>query len=296
LLLAAVLFLVAAVTLMAPRLAWSAARNLELSSVPQEQVTFLPNAVVHDIAIETVAAGGEGLELSARLSEDGGIIERPVTWTIFNTSGEPIYADDVPIAKVQVKPGSYLVGIKYGEVRVSQTVTVIDGTKLLASFVLDAGGIRILSRLQGLGLPAARSRSLVFALTGVRKGQLIATSRESGEILRVPAGDYRIENRFDAGNAEAVADVQVKPGLMSAVEMDHAAGLARLAFVGAPDAHVQWRVADANGNSLAPIDGLTADVVLKPGTYSAVAETGKEILTAKFVIAAGEARDIILGN
>jgi hypothetical protein len=243
-----------------------------------------------------VAAGAEGLELSARLSEDGGIIERPVTWTIFSASGEPVYANDVPIAQVQVKPGSYLVGIKYGAVRVSQTVTVVDGTKLLASFVLDAGGIRVLSRLQGLSLPGTPSRSLVFALSGPRKGELIATSQEPGEILRVPAGDYRIESRFDAGNTEAVADVHVKPGLMSAVEIDHAAGLAHLAFVGAPAAHVQWRVADTKGNALAPIDGLRADVVLKPGTYSAVAETGEKILSASFAIAAGETRDIVLGK
>jgi hypothetical protein len=294
--LAAVLFLVAAVTLMAPRIVWSATRDIELSSLPPDQATVLPNTVVHDVAIETVAPGGEGLELSARLSEDGGIIERPITWNISSTSGEPVYMEAIPVAQVHVKPGSYLVAIEYGAVRASQTVTVVGGTKLLASFVLDAGGIRILSRLQGLPLPSTPARNLVFALTGARKGQLIVASQEPGEILRVPAGDYRIESRFDAGNAEAVADVHVKPGLMSAVEIDHAAGLAHLAFVGAPDAHVQWRVADANGNILSPMDGLTADIVLKPGTYSAVAETGKETLRAKFAIAAGETREIILGN
>ncbi|MBC8037628.1 MAG: hypothetical protein H7X89_10480, partial [Rhizobiales bacterium] len=178
----------------------------------------------------------------------------------------------------------------------SQTITVVDGSKIIASFVLDAGGIRILPRLQGLGLPATPARSLVFALTGVHKGQLIAISQEPGEILRVPAGDYRIESRFDAGNARAVADVRVKPGFMSAVEIDHAAGLARLAFVGAPDAKVLWRVADDRGNAMSPVEGLSADVVLKPGTYTAIAQTGEETLTAKFVIAAGESRDIILGN
>ncbi|MBC8037588.1 MAG: hypothetical protein H7X89_10275, partial [Rhizobiales bacterium] len=227
----AVLFLVAAVTVMAPRIGWSAAvDNFEISSVPHDAAANLPNRVAHDIAIETVAPGQEGLELSARLHEDGGIIERPLTWAVSSASGEPIYTGDVSIAQVAVKPGSYLIGIKYGAVQLSQTITVVDGSKIIASFVLDAGGIRILPRLQGLGLPATPARSLVFALTGVHKGQLIAISQEPGEILRVPAGDYRIESRFDAGNARAVADVRVKPGFMSAVEIDHAAGLARLAF------------------------------------------------------------------
>ena len=39
-----------------------------------------------------------------------------------------------------------------------------------------------------------------------------------------------------------------------------------------------------------------ADVVLRPGTYTASARVGGEILTATFAIATGEARDIILGN
>lgn len=294
---AAVLFLVAAVTAMAPRIAWSAvADTFEVSSIPRDAATVLPNTVAHDIAIETVSLGNEGLELSARLNEDGGLIERPITWSISSASGEPVYTEDVPIAQVAVAPGSYRVGIKYGAVQLSQTVTVAGGTKLIASFVLDAGGIRVLPRVQGVGLPATPSRSLVFALSGVRKGQLIATTERAGEILRVPAGDYRIESRFDQGNTSAVADVHVKPGLMSAVEIDHAAGLARLAFVGAPDAKILWHVADANGNALPAIEGLSADVVLKPGTYTAVAQTGGEILSAKFQIGAGESRDIILGN
>ncbi|MGH6855449.1 MAG: hypothetical protein ACREDN_08515, partial [Aestuariivirga sp.] len=78
--------------------------------------------------------------------------------------------------------------------------------------------------------------------------------------------------------------------------IDHAAGLARLAFVGAPDARVLWSVTDANGSTLPAIEGLSADVVLKPGTYTALARIGDETLSAKFVIAAGESRDIILGN
>jgi hypothetical protein len=117
-----------------------------------------------------------------------------------------------------------------------------------------------------------------------------------GEILRVEAGDYRIESRFAAGNAVAVADVHVKPGVMSAVEIDHAAGLARLSYVGAPDTAVSWLVTDDKGEALPAIDGLSASVILKPGTYIAKAQIGDEFLTASFDISAGQERDILLGN
>ena len=149
--------------------------------------------------------------------------------------------------------------------------------------MLDAGGIRVLPRLQDLGLPATPSKSLIFALTGLRKGQLVASSTTPGEVLRVPSGDYRIESRFEPGNAMAVTDVTVRAGLMSAVEIDHKAGLARLSFVGAPDAQVSWRVADDDGSSLPAIEGLSADVVLKPGSYTATAQIGGETLTANLI-------------
>ncbi|MGH6819788.1 MAG: hypothetical protein ACREDU_02875, partial [Methylocella sp.] len=98
---AAVLFLVAAVTVMAPRLAWSASfESFEVSSVPEGAATALPNTATHDLAIETVAAGQEGLELSARLNEDGGLIERPVQWSVSSATGERVYDEDAPVAQV----------------------------------------------------------------------------------------------------------------------------------------------------------------------------------------------------
>ena len=279
-----------------PRLVFAAASDtLQLWGVPSAPEQR-GHPVVHDIAIETVSRGREGLELSARLSSDGGLIERPVTWTVTSGTGELVYSGDIPIADFAAPPGDYAVGIDYGAVHISQAVTLAEGTRLIASFVLEAGGIRILPRIEGMGLPAAPSRSLIYALAGPHKGELVAISTEPGELLRVPAGPYRIESRFDAGNASAAADVKVKPGLMSAVEIDHAAGLAPLAFVGPPDAGVRWRIADAQGNALPPLEGLSADIVLKPGTYTATALVGGETLTARFGIASGETRDIILGN
>ncbi len=166
----------------------------------------------------------------------------------------------------------------------------------MVSFVLEVGGIRVLPRVQGLGLTSAQTQSLVYALSGADKGKLITISKVPGEILRVKSGDYRIESRFAAGNAVAVVDVHVSSGIMSAVEIDHAAGLARLSYVGAPDAHVFWLVSNDHGEVLPAIDGLSASVVLKPGAYIAKAQIGTELLTASFDIAAGQERDILLGN
>ena len=47
--------------------------------------------VAHDIAIEIVKPGNEGLELSARLSESGGLIERDISWTLRDAQGTVVY-------------------------------------------------------------------------------------------------------------------------------------------------------------------------------------------------------------
>ena len=268
--------------------------DVKVSRAPD---AFAPDTdIVHDVAIEIVNPGEEGLELSTRLSDDGGIIERPVSWTIRTAAGEKVYSGEAPVAHIATGPGDYLVEAQYGTVRFARTVTLLQGNRLMVSFVLNVGGIRVLPRLQGLGMPQAPSHTLIYATTGKRKGELIATSDVPGEVLRVAAGGYLIESRFAAGNAVAVAAVQVKPGIMSAVEIDHAAGLARLAFAGPADAAVSWSVSDDSGQTLPRLDGAAAEIVLKPGTYTATATANGQILTATFEIAAGETRDIVLGN
>jgi hypothetical protein len=252
--------------------------------------------VTHDIAIEIVKPGNEGLELSARLSESGGLIERDISWTLRDAQGDIVYNKNTELAHVALPPGDYSVEARYGSAIFSQNLTLLEANRLMVSFVLEVGGIRVLPRVHGLGLTSAQTQSLVYALSGADKGRLITISKVPGEILRVKSGDYRIESRFSTGNAVAVVDVHVNSGVMSAVEIDHAAGLARLSYVGAPSAQVSWLVSDDHGKVLPAIDGLSASVVLKPGAYTAKAQIGTELLTASFDIVAGQERDILLGN
>jgi hypothetical protein len=254
------------------------------------------DGVAHDIAIEIVKPGDEGLELTARLSESSGLIEREIFWTLRDAQGTVVYDKSTDLAAIVVPPGDYSVQALYGSASFSQSLTLLEANRLIVSFVLDVGGIRILPRVKGLGLAPTQTQSFVYALSGPDRGKLVTISKMPGEILRVKAGDYRIESRFAAGNAVAVADVHVKPGVMSAVEIDHAAGLARLSYVGAPDADVSWLVANEKGEALPAIAGLSANVVLKPGAYVAKAQVGNELLTASFDILAGQQRDILLGN
>jgi hypothetical protein len=291
----AVLILVAAVTALAARLSHAASSPLvEISRAPEAAASDIN--VVHDIAIELVDTGFEELELSARLSDEGGLIQRPIAWKVRQASGETVFAGDVPVATLAISPGDYLVEAAYGTAHFARPLTVLAGNRLIVSFVLNVGGLRVLPRLKGLGLPPTASETLIYAASGLRKGELIATSAVPGEIIRVSAGAYRVVSRFAAGNAMAVTDVQVKPGIMSAVEIDHIAGLVRLSVANQDETDVAWMLADERGEILAPIGEPSAGIVLTPGTYTASAIIGGSTLTATFAIGSGEERDIVLGN
>ena len=294
-LLAAVLLSVALAELLLPDFAHGAPRKVEESALAVATPTF-QTKTAHDIAIEIVKPGNEGLELSARLSESGGLIERDIFWTLRDAQGSVVYDHSTSLAAIVVPPGDYTVEALYGSARFSQTLTLLEANRLIVSFVLDVGGIRVLPRVKGLGPVPTQSQSRVYALSGPDMGKLITMSKMPGEILRVKAGDYRIESRFAAGNAVAVADVHVRPGIMSAVEINHAAGLARLSYVGSPNTVVSWLVVNDQGEALPAIDGLSANLVLQPGTYIAKAQIGNEFLSASFDITAGQERDILLGN
>jgi hypothetical protein len=250
-------------------------------------------AAAHPVAIEVVKPGREGLELTARLTEDGDVISRDIAWTIHTAAGEPVFTGETGSVDISLSPGDYVVEAAYGAAVETRAVSLPEGARLMVSFIMKAGGLSIDSRLGETDFPAARPRLRVFALDG---GRLMAAEDATGDIIHLPAGRYRVESRAAAGNASAVTDVEVKAGRVSTIAITHKAGLARLAFVGSPAAEVMWEVEDARGRSIARESGLNANLLLTPGTYTARAKVGDEMLTASFRIAAGEARDIMLGN
>jgi hypothetical protein len=253
-------------------------------------------AEAHPVALEMVKPGREGLELTARLTEDSPIIEGRISWTVRSATGKTVYDSESGSVDISVPPGDYVVDAAYGAASVSSTVSLPRGSRLMVSFVLNAGGLSVESKMDSDALPPARPRVRVFALDGADEGQLVAASADAGEIIRLPAGRYRVESRLAAGNAAAVTDVSVKPGVISKVGITVKAGLARLSFVGSPSAKVTWAVEDSNGARVALRDGLTANLLLTPGHYKATAAAGGEMLTATFRIGAGQTRDILLGN
>lgn len=245
------------------------------------------------LAIELVKPGREGLELSARLTPDGGLLQRNIGWNIRSPDGVTVYSSGGGTADVSLKPGDYVVDAVYGATTLSELVSIPPATRLKVNLVLDAGGLKVEPLLGGLAVPDVAARVRVYSMDGKR---LMAVSLKPNEVMRLPEGSYRVESRISTGNVKAVTDVHVTAGRVATVKISHKAGLARLAFVGSPNSAVRWEVEDVHGEDIAARTGLTANVTLLPGTYTARALVGAELLTATFNIAEGQVRDIMLGN
>jgi hypothetical protein len=265
--------------------------------IPDVEATqSIAQDIAHEVAISVVEPGKETLSVSARLTTMSVQIARDVKWQVRNEAGELVLDVTSNELESPLSPGSYTVEAQYGAVAVREIVRVIDGSSVAVSFILNAGGLRVLPALKGISSAELPSKTFVYALGGIDKGKLIAHTEQPGEMLKLPAGLYRVESRIGDGNTSAVTDVRVRPGKISAVEVSHQAGLARLNFVGSPESHVTWDIRPIDGLKIASLEGLTHKLALKPGTYLAEAHVNGEILTAKFNIVVGEERDIMLGN
>jgi hypothetical protein len=275
----------------------SPALTAATADIPDDETTYsIAQDTRHEVSISVVDPGKEGLSLVARLTTLSTHIARDVAWQVRNEQGELLLNATANELQSPLAPGLYVVEAQYGAVAVRETVRLTQGNSVAVNFVLNAGGLRVLPSLKGLAATGLKSKTFVYALAGIDKGKLVTHTEEPGELLKLPAGVYRVESRIGDGNTTAVTDVRIRPGKMSAVEVTHQAGLARLNFVGSPQAHVTWDIRAIEGEKLTSLEGLTHKLALKPGTYLAEAHVNGEILTAKFKITAGEERDIMLGN
>ena len=222
-----------------------------------------------ELRIEITRPGLEGIRLAGRLSEDGGLITKPVTWKLVRTlgngaqGGEPVYTDARPVADIPLEPGNYRIEARYGSVSAVKPVVLAKGQHLGLTFVFNVGGLRTLSTLGNEPLPGqVRAVHRAYAVNGASSGKLIATSDQQGGLMRLGAGTYRLESEIEPGNTVTHTEVTIKPGILTSLNLDHEAGIA---IVDAPDG-VPWSVNSREKNWHR--SGIGAGVLtLAPGRY-----------------------------
>ena len=207
--------------------------------------------VPFELRIEITSPGGEGIRLAGRLSPDGGLINKPVTWKLVRTlgdgsgGGEIVYKGSRPIADIPLKPGNYRIEARYGSVSAVKPVVLTRSQHLGLTFVFNVGGLRTLSTLGNEPLPhKMRAVHRAYAINGANSGRLIASSEQQGGLMRLGAGTYRLESEIEPGNTVTHTEVTIKPGILTSLNLDHEAGIA---VINAPDG-VPWSVGSAEKN------------------------------------------------
>jgi hypothetical protein len=246
------------------------------------------------VSIENVGFGQEYVTLSARLSVESASPVEAMQWTILDMAGAVVVDGKAIELQSRIPPGEYTVSASYGFKHITEPLTVPQGSRLNISYILNTGALRILPRIKGTVGTDLASKSRVFALHGHLGGILVTTSSRPGEVLMLPAGDYRVESTFAGGNALAVTDVKVKPGIMSAIDIEHVAGLVTL-HAGSTDGKESiWTVSSVDGKQIMESSGTSTTLVLRPGTYTATMTTPILKRNATFEVKAGERREIAL--
>ncbi len=279
-----------------------AAVSYDIAADPVTTANIPIQAPIHERREELVREGWEGIELAARLHEFGGLISRPVHWTVRRSlidegrSSELILRQSAPVIDTPLEPGDYLIEAEYGFHKVTEAVSIKRGHRIGLTLILNVGGIRALSKLDKLDVPNGISaHHAIYALSGPDAGKPIATSRNQGDVLRLGAGRYRIESRFSPGNTIAEHTVTVKPGLLSSMELAHQAGLARITVGTSLEGAVAWEVRKLDGTWMSGHTTPEAALVLAPGAYEVVAIVNGGVQKQRFSIKAGENRHIRLG-
>lgn len=277
-----------------------AAQETTLSS-PDITASIKPLGTDHELHMEATRPGNESLTLGARLKADGGLIRRPIAWTVryslAGASGDVVWHGDQPVAKLPLDPGDYIVEAAYGTATFFQPVSVTPGERMAMTFILNIGGIRPLSRIEVVGYPSAMPAThAIFALSGPQAGKEVAKGVKQGEIVRVKAGRYRIESRFLDGNTVADTEVTVKPGILTSIEISHLAAFAQVSIPAPDGTKAQWAIRKENGTWKRSGHGNDFALVLAPGSYEVDADVSGHTLSASFTLKASETRHITLGE
>ncbi len=267
-----------------------------------------PSAVIApEFIVEERAGEKSGLRLRARITRKLAPIERPVDWSVFRIDPQQrnkwiqVAAQQSADAAFPLAPGEYVVRAAYGHAMAAKIITVRPNRLSDATFVLNAGAIRVRTTLVSLEIPPGRAAvQKIYAEGDLAAGRKpLATLVGKNDIIRLNAGAYEIVSQYGSANATVKTRVTIRPGRLTEVEINHKAGIARFrltgAKAGAHAAKARWRLADAKGDTVAEADGKTMPAdILAPGRYTVTAQIAGRTYRSDFDIIAGQAKDVAI--
>ena len=252
-------------------------------SKPTENEAVESEAVRRAREALTTSKGGPGVNLLARLTEDGQRLTRDVTWRVYTDpkpgSGKPqlLTKRQSPSPTMQLDPGTYLVNVAYGRSYLTKRITVSTGARKQETFILNAGGLRLTAYAGEQKVPDTTVNFDIYLAETDQSGQRrqIMTKARPGVIIRLNAGIYFLRSTYGGANAHVEAEVSVEAGKLTEVAIAHAAARVTLVLVTRPGGEAlpetQWTIATPEGKVVTRSVGALPTHILAPGTYKVTA-------------------------
>ena len=255
---------------------------------------------------EAAKNGDEGLRLRGQITSSTAPITRPIDWAAYKVEDakadrwRKIASVATPVASISLPPGQYVVRATYGAARAAKVLVVKPGKRIDATFILNAGGLRVLPALAFMDTPkGVIAKHWIFGAVPSENGKrrLFAQSDLVGEVIRLNAGTYSLVSRFGNANAVVETDVTIRPGMLTEVEINHKVGLVTLRLSGAAQGNasgepVKWQLVDSKGTIVFRAEGNETAQVLVPGSYRATAEYRGKSYSSDFAVEIGEKKTV----
>ena len=246
--------------------------------------------------------GGGQLSLVALLTQDGQSIDQGLVWRVYRDrpgpDGKPRLVSTHREASPQIRlePGEYVVNVAFGRANLTRKITVSGDRAVQERFVLNAGGLRLISQIAGG--EALGERGVIYDIYSDERDQYgqrtkVMSAARPGIVLRLNAGIYNIVGTYGDANAVVRADVTVEAGKLTEATLLHAAAKVTFKLVaragGDAIADTQWTIANAQGEMVKESVGALPTHIFAPGAYTVSARNAGEVFQRQFAVQTGEA-------
>ncbi len=195
--------------------------------------------------------------------------------------------------------GRYRVVARSGLAEMETTVSIAPGQTVRENLTLQGGKLRLASKRSGDGKTLTDTvHYTLHRLAGdtvvkqLDPGRVAALGRE----MFVASGRYRIESRLGGENAVESVEVEILPGSSHTLTFEHKAAEIRLSLTGKQGgpalSGVIWTVLAGDGAVVTTTQDFAPKLMLKPGTYRAIAQRGGKVFSHEFVAGANAVQSV----
>jgi hypothetical protein len=252
---------------------------------------------------ETASPGGSEastLSLSASFGETKPI-RSGLVWRVFAEKGGDgaatlVARSTAAAPSLPLAPGNYVVHATYGFASTSLRLAMT-GTPRAERLSINAGALKLAGAIGDVPIPPNRLSFSVFLPVGSdSEGRLVIANMKSGELVRLPEGNYHVVSTYGESNAIMRADLKVDPGRLTEATLNHRAATVTLKLVtgagGEAFAGTAFSVLTPGGDVIREAIGAFPRVTLAEGEYTLIARHDGRVYTREFKVESGLDRDI----